>query len=86
MMSEIAPRTRRKALRGRLENLSKTYLIAITSDALPPLSPRELLKRLLLLSCGSLTMAMAIAVQAFRERQRLRRLFQVGLLKGERAG
>lgn len=78
MMSEIAPRTRRRALRGRMENLSKTYLIAITSDALPPLSPHQLLRRLLLLSCGSATLCMALVVQAFRSRQRLRRLFEAG--------
>ncbi|CAJ1441744.1 unnamed protein product [Effrenium voratum] len=71
MMSEIAPRTRRRALRGRMENLSKTFLIAVTSDALPPLAPRQLLQRLALLAATYSGLCLTSWALAWRLRQRL---------------
>lgn len=75
MMSEIAPRTRRRALRGRMENLSKTYLIAITSDALAPLSPQQLLRRLIFSAAALSGLSMSALILAFQRRASLLRLW-----------
>jgi len=76
MMSEIAPRTRRGALRGRMENLSKTYLIAVTSDALAPLSPQQLLSRLILSSSAAFGLSMFASILAYRRRASFLRFWQ----------
>eukprot|EP00435_Cladocopium_sp_Y103_P008066 s1027_g2.t1 len=76
MMSEIAPRTRRRALRGRMENLSKTYLIAITSDALAPLSPQQLLRRLIFSAAAFSGLSMSALILAFQRRASLLRLWE----------
>lgn len=76
MMSEIAPRTRRRALRGRMENLSKTYLIAITSDALAPLSPWHLFQRLAVGALVTSGLSLSTLVMAIRHRSQLLRLLR----------